>query len=388
MKTISIAAFGAVSRQIVKHTLPIPAQKLIFGFLELKNKAYLCSMIELSRHIESLLLHHDCVIVPGLGGFVTQYVPARRIEEEFLFLPPYRSVGFNQQLVLNDGLLVQSYMKAYGTSYPDTLKLIDSAVRELKEELQEKGEYELSGIGTLSMGIGEQYNFTPCKAGVVSPELYGLDSLSLKRWDAKANNAADGEQPAERQKKLQVKRTEKNYTISISREIVNYAAAAVVAVFFYFVWATPVSNSTSVDTQAASVVYEQLFSNVQTNSQTIIPKPVPVAEPKSVPATTETSAAEPTVSKTETTSKQPVAVAAKPTGKFTLVLASAVPNQSAEKYVQKLKDEGFKHADLYVNGRMVRVINGHYATETEAQHALQQFKKHKAFADAWVLKLK
>ena len=111
MKTISIAAFGAVSRQIVKHTLPIPAQKLIFGFLELKNKAYLCSMIELSRHIESLLLHHDCVIVPGLGGFGTQYVPARRIEEEFLFLPPYRSVGFNQQLVLNDGLLVQSYMK-------------------------------------------------------------------------------------------------------------------------------------------------------------------------------------------------------------------------------------------------------------------------------------
>ena len=113
-----------------------------------------------------------------------------------------------------------------------------------------------------------------------------------------------------------------------------------------------------------------------------------MAEPKSVPATTETSAAEPTASKTETTSKQPVAVAAKPTGKFTLVLASAVPKQSAEKYVQKLKDEGFKHADLYVNGRMVRVINGHYATETEAQHALQQFKKHKAFADAWVLKLK
>lgn len=42
-------------------------------------------MIELSRHIESLMLKHDCVIVPGLGGFVTQYVPARRVDDEQLF---------------------------------------------------------------------------------------------------------------------------------------------------------------------------------------------------------------------------------------------------------------------------------------------------------------
>lgn len=42
-------------------------------------------MIELSRHIESLMLKHDCVIVPGLGGFITQYVPARRVEGEQLF---------------------------------------------------------------------------------------------------------------------------------------------------------------------------------------------------------------------------------------------------------------------------------------------------------------
>ena len=75
-------------------------------------------MIELSRHIESLMLNHDCVIVPGLGGFITQYMHARYIAEEGLFLPPYRSVGFNQQLTFNDGLLVQSYMQAYDTSYP------------------------------------------------------------------------------------------------------------------------------------------------------------------------------------------------------------------------------------------------------------------------------
>ena len=93
-------------------------------------------MIELSRHIESLLLAHDCVIVPGLGGFVAHYVPARRIAEEQLFLPPSRSVGFNQQLTINDGLLVQSYMQAYDTNYPETLKIIDDGVNRLKQQIE------------------------------------------------------------------------------------------------------------------------------------------------------------------------------------------------------------------------------------------------------------
>ena len=74
-------------------------------------------MIELSRHIESLLLVHNCVIVPNLGGFVAQNCPARYVKEEQLFLPPYRNIAFNPSLQMNDGLLAQSYMQAHGTDY-------------------------------------------------------------------------------------------------------------------------------------------------------------------------------------------------------------------------------------------------------------------------------
>ena len=45
-------------------------------------------MIELAQHIEVLLLENDCVIVPGLGGFVAHYTPAMRVAEENVFLPP------------------------------------------------------------------------------------------------------------------------------------------------------------------------------------------------------------------------------------------------------------------------------------------------------------
>lgn len=79
-------------------------------------------MIELAKHIEVLLLDNDCVIVPGFGGFVTHYIPATRIAEENLFLPPTRIIGFNPSLTMNDGLLAQSYASVYDTTFPDATK--------------------------------------------------------------------------------------------------------------------------------------------------------------------------------------------------------------------------------------------------------------------------
>lgn len=361
-------------------------------------------MIELSRHIESLMLKHDCVIVPGLGGFVTQYVPARRVEDELLFLPPYRSVGFNQQLTLNDGLLVQSYMQAYDTNYPETIKLIDDAVRQLKDELQRNGEYELSGIGKLSMQIGGQYHFIPCEAGVLSPELYGLDALTIKKLETNGTTRKKYADDSVSSKKVQVKRTERNYTISVSRELVNYVAAVVVAVFFYFLWATPVTSTMPVDKQAASVVYEQLFTNVNTGTAAAKDAAgVKPAESRVGPAASK-PAAKPVVKETkpqphEAASQAPptskpvcpastTGAPAKNGGKFTLVLASSIPKHSADEYARKLQQSGFAEAQSYVSGRMVRVIYGLYATEGEALKHLHTLRKNKEFNDAWILKLK
>ena len=47
-------------------------------------------MKEIERHIESLLLHNDCVIVPDLGGFVAHHVgisgnPTQSLHYRMLF---------------------------------------------------------------------------------------------------------------------------------------------------------------------------------------------------------------------------------------------------------------------------------------------------------------
>ena len=93
-------------------------------------------MIELAQHIEALLLENDCVIVPNFGGFVAHYAPATYVKEENLFLPPTRIIGFNSQLKLNDGVLVQSYMSAHDTSFADATRMGEKEVNAFVEILK------------------------------------------------------------------------------------------------------------------------------------------------------------------------------------------------------------------------------------------------------------
>ena len=136
-------------------------------------------MIELDRHIEILLLSNDCVIVPGLGGFMTHHVEAHYDADDQMFLPPLRTLGFNPQLTMNDSLLVQSYIEAYDISYPEALRRIESEVEELKQHIETAGYYELNDIGGLSLNEEGKYLFTPCEAGILTPELYGLSSFEI-----------------------------------------------------------------------------------------------------------------------------------------------------------------------------------------------------------------
>ena len=137
-------------------------------------------MIELNRHIEILLLSSDCVIIPGFGGFMAHYVNARYDSDDNMFLPPLRTIGFNPHLQLNDHLLVQSYIETYDISYPEALQRIEEQVAELKQHLENEGEYELTDLGVLRYNEDSNYEFIPCEAGILTPSLYGLGSFEMK----------------------------------------------------------------------------------------------------------------------------------------------------------------------------------------------------------------
>lgn len=331
-------------------------------------------MIELSRHIESLLLEHNCVIVPDLGGFVTQYVPARYVAEERLFLPPCRNVGFNPQLTLNDGLLVESYMQTYDTSYPEATKMIAAAVDSLREELKESGELELHGIGKIRLSMDGHYDFEPCEAGVLSPELYALDAVIVARRDAETEEPAEEKIKAIRAPKK--KKKSAAYVVRINKELVNYAAAAVITVVSYFLWATPVVDDGNARAKMAEASFAVPSSIVRT-----APK-VPTASPVAVKSTESQAQQKASASPRIQTASSSLSKG------YTIVLASSITPENAGIYVKKLNDNGTSQARVYQKGKMVRVVYGLYKNEQEARASLHSLQNNSDFAEAWIMEVK
>lgn len=354
-------------------------------------------MIELSRHIEALLLEHDCVIVPGLGGFVAQYVPAYRVEEENLFLPPHRSIAFNAGLTLNDGLLIESYMKAFGTTYAETMRRIADTVRDLYVVLQKDGQYELHGIGTLSLTLDGNLHFKPNEAGVITPELYGLSSFrkSCLQGGLSENVPEDDEEAYEEE----LPSKKKNYTLRlrINRELCNYVAAAVVAVLFYFLWATPVGGGVDREGNGVNMAAVPVMPSPQVSARNIPVKTETVQKDDPVSAGTERAdngapegagnavSPETVREKSASESDAEPTVESESKGYYTLVLVSCVPEKNARDYVDQLQGKGFKDAETWVSPKMVRVIYGRYSHETEAYESLRRLRAENGiFAEAWV----
>ena len=197
-------------------------------------------MLRIDRHIEILLLENDCIIVPGLGGFVAYHSEARYEQSDNIYLPPYRTVGFNPVLRMNDSLLAQSYIEAYDLSYPEAMREIETEVDSILNTLEEVGQLELKGLGVLKREGDNKITFEPYEGGLLTPKFYGFSSFEI----AKSSNVAniDIEKTAiheKVEKKPQVVYIDTNNQgdkrLSVSLKAVKDLAVAAVLVSFVFI---------------------------------------------------------------------------------------------------------------------------------------------------------
>jgi hypothetical protein len=67
--------------------------------------------IDFISAIESLLLEHDCVIIPNFGGFVINVQDFKFDEKEAIIYPRKKSIAFNERLKSDDGILAMHIAK-------------------------------------------------------------------------------------------------------------------------------------------------------------------------------------------------------------------------------------------------------------------------------------
>lgn len=359
-------------------------------------------MIELAKHIEVLLLENDCVIVPGLGGFIAHNRPATWRMESDEFFPPVRSIGFNPQLIMNDGLLVQSYMQAYNTDFPDATRKIEKTVESLKEELYQRGQIALQGIGTLYYNMKGGYGFEPEGKVFFTPSLYGLEPFSLPLLK-KEEVAVPDHRPAA---VPQIQAVPVHQKSRIRRFIpahhwLQNAVAVAAAVILFFILSVPVENTYVDEADYASLGSAGLFEairnqslvsnagtaqkavqqsqkKIRNNVNTLKPVKVktekvsaPQAQPAKQPRPGTQAAAQPKAEKTS--------------GKgYYIIAASLTTAADANKQAEIFRKQGYKDVQVLESAGRYRVALARYSSQAEAYRQTEALKKDKAFSQAWV----
>lgn len=356
-------------------------------------------MIELAQHIEVLLLENDCVIVPGFGGFVAHYAPATHVKEENLFLPPTRTIGFNPQLKLNDGVLVQSYMSAYDTSFADANRIVEKEVSEFIGLLHEEGKAHLENIGEIHYNIYGNYEFIPYDYKITTPSLYGLDSFEMHELSTLQ----------QREKVLvpaNLEKEKKTYEISISRAFLRNAAAMIAAIVLFFAFSIPVENTDVQKNNYAQLLPGELFEQIEKQSVAVTPvyvKSDVAQQTKKTSASAKTSST-PKLTADKAQTSRPIAVkevkvakqeaatapvSAKPQANvnhpYHIIVAGGISLKDAEAMANQLNSKGFAEAKALNTDGKVRVSIRSFENREEATKQLLELRKNENYKNAWLL---
>ena len=338
---------------------------------------------------------------------MAHYIDAKYDEEDGLFLPPQRTLGFNPQLTINDSMLALSYVEAYDISYPEALRRIGDEVNELKQHIQNEGSYDLNDIGTLALNDDGKYVFTPCEAGILTPSLYGLTSFDLKTLSPSRPETIEPKQEkpsanvipmaaaTEYANMEEEEVNEEEDVVRIKFSWIRNTVAVAAVLLAIFLLALPTGKTEKMTRTISNLNNTILFGMMSedTNTSKIeIQKKVVPALPL---ATEETQECE---IRKENTFKADSALIASadsasstnlkqlPENNFCIVLASHVSMRNANSFIERLQKQGYDQAEVFVRNNITRVVYGHYPSEEAAQDDLRRFHRQRETAEAWVMK--
>jgi nucleoid DNA-binding protein/cell division septation protein DedD len=136
--------------------------------------------MNLSKYIRQLLSENETVIIPGLGAFITEYKPSQMDEESSELGPPSREITFNTKIRSNDGLLMEFIAHSEHISAQEALQKIEKEREEMLYQLDKGEKVKIKGIGGLYYDESRNIRFLPSEKELSAPEAFGLEKISLK----------------------------------------------------------------------------------------------------------------------------------------------------------------------------------------------------------------
>jgi nucleoid DNA-binding protein len=350
--------------------------------------------MNLGKYIRQLLPEHEIVIIPGFGAFISEYKPAQIDEATEEINPPSKKISFTSKIKNNDGLLVGFVARREQIPVREALAKIEGERDEMLYKLDKGEKVILEGTGVLFYNENREIRFEPEKEINQLTEAFGLESISLKDEpeevpEEKPENIAatgiseDEEVPAENE-------TEKPNVQKESKPFVAYKAAV------------PQSEKSSkkknrgwmwfllllIPIIAAGIYILQKDKNeppkpveikvepIQKEDQPVLPADTVIAdsltiEPADTLITEETMVDYPDYIEPDTT-------------KFYVIGGSFENAKNAEKYLQRMKEEGYSPFHLGKQGSFYLVGLEIHDNEIEAYGAQYNFLDKFPDSGVWV----
>lgn len=132
----------------------------------------------MTNYIYKILLEQDCVVLPGFGGFITQYKPSELNLRTNEITPPGKKIAFNQSLNQNDGFLIAAIAKNEKINYKQAEKELKAYIKTCDKNLIANGSLLFEGIGKIVLTENKSLQFYPSNLQVQS-DSYGFSELNI-----------------------------------------------------------------------------------------------------------------------------------------------------------------------------------------------------------------
>ena len=251
----------------------------------------------LSKMVKELILEKDRVVLPGLGCFVAEMVPATFSDKGYTINPPYRKLLFRSRPDMGDEL-IDFYVEANDLDRDVACRILGDFIRELRQIIFTKKVVILPGLGRLRATKENNLFFIPDEDLDIYPAGVGLEPISLKSHVESPQEVASA--------------------ISGLKSIIDEVAPE--RVF------TDAQND-KVEAEENEAVVEDVAEVVAEVAEAEVAEPetVEVAEPETVETeNVEVEVAEPVAAEAETVVEEPVEKQKRSAGKIVLVVLGSL----------------------------------------------------------------
>jgi hypothetical protein len=309
----------------------------------------------IEHYISQLLYTNDCVILIGFGGFVCSNTTSKLNRQTGLLTPPNRSILFNNQLIDNDGLLINQIAKTEEISQERAKDLVLKFVEKNTTNLKKYRSLRFNKIGLFTLKNDNTIVFTQDLANNYNLDSFGMQSAVFTSVKRDNSETIEGQ--------LKIIKQKNNFS---SKRLLKVAAILIPLIGISLVSLTQQKNINSIYTQMADL--NPFNTEVEENTSIAIAE---INKKFNTPILN---------IEIDNTDMKPVLVEQK----HYIIAGAFSVEKNATKMMNKLNRWNY-NSTIINNKSIMRVSYDSFTTKNQAINALVSIRKENP--DAWILSI-